>query len=556
MPVMQMFTLILALAVQSTTTGFTPDQLWRDWSDERFVQTPAPCLRPAELTADLRKLAATYPAGVRLEEIGQSFGGRPIHMVTLGHGQRTVLLWSQMHGDEPSATPALLDIAHYLLSRADEPAAAAILDNLTLLMIPMLNPDGSANYERTNLQAIDINRDALLLTTPEGQTLKRVRDEYEPILGFNLHDQDRRIAVGDTGVLATTSLLAVSGDAEGTLTPGRARAKRTCSAIAVTLEQFIPGGVARFNEDWNPRAFGDNITSWGTPVVLIESGGPPPGRDFGDLTRLNFVAVLTVLQGLVRDDLDDYDPAVYDDLPRNQRDAWADVVVLGGSVQQPRNGPAYRADLAFNIDVDDRDLAGCATGVVPRSFIADIGDARFLGAGRVVDAGESLVAVPFAAGVDGWKARRWLSAEVLSEVARLGVGTVFWRVSHRKADAAKALAGGFAGAGRARLVVVQTQAEMPWLTLDGPPGRAKSDLLPDVIEALVGANGGTRGTAPSSLDQLCWVPDSETRQPVLRRGRPASFVQLAPAIDGEIDFAKTHLAAVFINGLEVKGDAR
>ncbi len=83
------------------------------------------------------------------------------------------------------------------------------------------------------------------------------------------------MAVGETGVLATNSLLAVSGDAEGTLTPGRARAKRACSAIAVTLEQFMPGGVARFNEDWNPRAFGDNITAWGTPVVLIESGGLP-----------------------------------------------------------------------------------------------------------------------------------------------------------------------------------------------------------------------------------------------------------------------------------------
>ena len=44
--------------------------------------------------------------------------------------------------------------------------------------------------------------------------------------------------------------------------------------------------VARFDEDWNPRAFGDNVTAWGTPVVLIESGGlkflcelpAPPGR--------------------------------------------------------------------------------------------------------------------------------------------------------------------------------------------------------------------------------------------------------------------------------------
>ena len=47
--------------------------------------------------------------------------------------------------------------------------------------------------------------------------------------------------------------------------------------------------MARFDEDWNPRAFGDNITAWGTPVVLIESGGLPAGREIEDLTRLNFV---------------------------------------------------------------------------------------------------------------------------------------------------------------------------------------------------------------------------------------------------------------------------
>ena len=50
-----------------------------------------------------------------------------------------------MHGDEPSATPALLDVADYLLSAAG--AAEAVLDGLTLL-----NPDGSEIYNRRNAQ--------------------------------------------------------------------------------------------------------------------------------------------------------------------------------------------------------------------------------------------------------------------------------------------------------------------------------------------------------------------------------------------------------------------
>ena len=35
-------------------------------------------------------------------------------------------------------------------------------------MVPMLNPDGAERFQRRNAQGIDINRDALLLQSPEG----------------------------------------------------------------------------------------------------------------------------------------------------------------------------------------------------------------------------------------------------------------------------------------------------------------------------------------------------------------------------------------------------
>ncbi len=556
MTLMHILTLILTLALQPTTTGFTPDQLWQSWPDERFVQTPAPCLRPAELTVELQRLAELYPGEIELEEIGQSFQGRPISMLSLGDGPRTVLLWSQMHGDEPSATPALLDIAHFLLSRAEEPEAAAILDGLTLLMIPMLNPDGAEIYQRRNSQAVDINRDALNLTTPEGRILKRIRDEYEPMLGFNLHDQNRRTAVGDTGVLATNAVLAVAGDREGTVTPGRLLAKRACAAIVEALAPFMPGGMARYDEDWSPRAFGDNLTAWGTPVVLIESGGLPPGRNLEDLTRLNFVAILTVLQGLVRNDLEDYDPQVYTDLLRNESDAWADAVVRGGFIRQPGFDDPYRADLAFDLELDDRDAAGCATGDARRSQIVEIGDARFLGAGRVVDAGDSLLLAPFAVGVEGWSARRWLSSAVLSDLARLGVGTVYWEVPRRKVDSAESLARDLAGEGRARLEVVPRPADLPWLTLTGPPLAPDSDSLSDVVQALVGDRKRMDPESSEALDLLFGIPRSAPRQPTLRRGRPASFLLLSPAPDGRIDLESARLGSVFIDGVEVRRDSR
>src|SRR5688500_5558561 len=92
------------------------------------------------------------PAGAGREAPGPGADGRAIHLLTLGTGPRRVLMWSQMHGDEPSATPALLDVADYLLSDAQ---GHAVLDALTLLMVPMLNPDGAERRVRRNAQGID-----------------------------------------------------------------------------------------------------------------------------------------------------------------------------------------------------------------------------------------------------------------------------------------------------------------------------------------------------------------------------------------------------------------
>ncbi len=545
--------LLLVLVLQSTALAFTPDQLWQSWPEERFVRTPAPCLRPAELNAELQRLSELYPEKIQLTEVGRSFEERPIHLVSLGHGPDTVLLWSQMHGDEPSATPALLDIASFLLAHADEPGSAAILDGLTLVMIPMLNPDGAQDYRRRNAQGIDINRDARILATPEGRILKRIRDEYQPILGFNLHDQDRRKTAGNTGVPATIAVLAVTGDEARTLSPGRLRAKRACAAIVETLEPHIPGGLARFDDSWSPRSFGDNLTAWGTPVVLIESGGLPPGHHLEELTRLNFVAILTVLQELARNDLMNSDTQVYDTLPLNEKNAWADVVVRGGFIRRPGFDSPYRADLAFNIAVDDRDAAGCATGNASRSRIVEVGDAAFLGAGRVVDATESLLLAPLAAGIEGWSARRWVNSKMLADVARLGVGTVIWEVPRGKVEAAESLAREVAGEGRARLEVVQAPADLPWLTLTGPPEQPASQSLADIVHALGGEGKTKQSLTTETVDRFLHSTLPSAAESTLRVGRPASFLLLHPAPEGRIDPQTTGLTSVTINGMEILG---
>ncbi len=115
-----------------------------------------------------------------MEKIGESLEGRAINHVTVGTGPIGVLLWSQMHGDEPTATSALFDVFEYLRRHREDRRSRRILSRLTLHVVPMLNPDGAERFQRRNAQSIDINRDALRLQTPEGRVAQGAARPAEP----------------------------------------------------------------------------------------------------------------------------------------------------------------------------------------------------------------------------------------------------------------------------------------------------------------------------------------------------------------------------------------
>src|SRR5690606_27482278 len=128
--------------------------------------------------------------GVKLNEVGRSYANREIYQVEWGRGPLKVFLWSQMHGDEPTATSALIDIFTVLQKNRDAAWVKAIEEKMTIRAVPMLNPDGAELFIRRSLQGIDINRDARDLATPEARLLKSLRDEWQPHIGFNLHNQN------------------------------------------------------------------------------------------------------------------------------------------------------------------------------------------------------------------------------------------------------------------------------------------------------------------------------------------------------------------------------
>ncbi len=284
----------------------------------------------------------------RVAEFGQSVHGRALRAVTFGRGPTTVLLWSQMHGDESTATMSLADILAWMGDGRRDALRDLLATRLTIVMVPMLNPDGAELFQRENAIGIDVNRDARRLSTPEARSLKALRDSIVPSFGFNLHDQNARTLGSTTGRQVGIALLAPAADAERTYGPVRSTARLVAARMRTVLEREIPGRIARYDDAFNPRAFGDLIQQWGTSTVLIESGALPNDPEKQQLRRVNVIAILTALEAIATGGYRAADPAVYESLPVNDR-AAVDILITGASVVMPGQ-PPMRVDLALNYE--------------------------------------------------------------------------------------------------------------------------------------------------------------------------------------------------------------
>ena len=235
--------------------------------------------------------------GVTVNEAGRSYANREIYQIEWGKGPLKIFMWSQMHGDEPTATSALIDMFAFLQKNKGKDWVKKIEDTLMIRAVPMLNPDGAELFQRRNVQRIDINRDALDLKSPEARLLKQLRDDWNPAIGFNLHNQGALTTVGNSKNQAAISLLVVFGDEVKTTNPRYERNQRIVSAIISALQKFISGHIARYGDEWSPTAFGDNFSAWGTPTILVETGALY-GKDEMFLAKMNFVAFMTALNSL------------------------------------------------------------------------------------------------------------------------------------------------------------------------------------------------------------------------------------------------------------------
>ena len=331
---------------------------------------PGVC-KHAVVRPELLELVARSNRLFTIEDAGTSLEGRTISLVRMGTGSRRILLWSQMHGDEPTATLALLDILNGMLTWHTEGWFTGMLHDVSIVIVPMLNPDGAERRQRCNAAGIDVNRDAAARSSPEADILRRVHGQFRPDFGLNLHDQQLR-SVGALPVPSALALLAPPPSADLKTTGTRLRAIRLAALLARVLGPYADGYITRYEDSFEPRAFGDTFQAAGTSTVLIESGHRKQDPEKAFSRKLNVIGILTALRSISNGSYDDTELDHYHRLPPNGR--WMFDILFRGVEWHHPGGWHHIVDVGVDFQKDH------ATVV-----IKEIGDLRTHGGLEVID---------------------------------------------------------------------------------------------------------------------------------------------------------------------------
>lgn len=254
----------------------------------------------------------------KIEERGKSVEGRSIKTISWGVGSIRIFMWSQMHGNESTTTKAALDFL-LMLNDCKEDFVAQWYQKFTLLIVPVLNPDGAHYYTRVNANQVDLNRDSIDLSQPESKLLRKLFDEFKPHYAFNLHDQRTIFGVGDTGKPATISFLAPSYNEAREINDNRLEAIKLIVSMNDDLQGVIPGQVGRFDDGFNINCIGDYFQSQNVPTILFEAGHYPNDYSREVTRKVVFRSLIVVVFAIFERNYDNNLVDSYLSIPENEK---------------------------------------------------------------------------------------------------------------------------------------------------------------------------------------------------------------------------------------------
>lgn len=253
--------------------------------------------------------------GWKLSLQGMSLQNRPLYRMETGEGPTKIMLWTQMHGDESTATRALFLLWDRM--KVDKNWSKKLRQKLSICCMPLVNPDGAHQWTRENAAGIDINRDARALRSPEAVALARCIRDFAPHIALNLHDQQIYYGVGKPAQQAGISLMAPPADRQDGWPENRRKAARICVNLHQMLrEKSVVCG--KWQDEFEPRAFGEFAQQEGAATVLIEAGAFFNDPEKINLSRLYAEILASVLDQATRPIRPMQKLKPYRDIPKNE----------------------------------------------------------------------------------------------------------------------------------------------------------------------------------------------------------------------------------------------
>ena len=276
----------------------------------------------------LDRIERTSDGLVTVASAGQSGEGRELLYATVGSGPTTFWLQARIHGNELHSTEAALQILDLLDS--GNPTAQLIRENLTVVVIPMYNPDGAeANIRQsTTPTRIDLNRDWENFAQPESIAFWRLWRDVAPALALDLHHMGQAPIVEDTDDLNQFQIGARSID-PARMTDLQWLTNRQMAMVSVdALDQYGLANVAHYpliditNAALSRMLMGGTAPAGEQPVTQTPTRGAifyevrsVGQKSNGQLENLFRIPTMAVLTAAADGSLSSYDISGYTSLP-------------------------------------------------------------------------------------------------------------------------------------------------------------------------------------------------------------------------------------------------
>jgi hypothetical protein len=185
--------LTLTFASLAPTIAVTQQPLPPTWQEmQKFRSGPTPFEPLMKFWYDLDQMSDL----VSIRELTRTLLDREFTLVTIARdpvaspqdairsGKTIVLIANAVHGNETAGKEASQLVARELVSGKLQ----HLLDDVIVLFVPLINPDGGEVRRRTNEEGFDMNRDYIKLESQEIYALvTRVMNEWTPDIHIDTH---------------------------------------------------------------------------------------------------------------------------------------------------------------------------------------------------------------------------------------------------------------------------------------------------------------------------------------------------------------------------------